>query len=59
MPSLVRGLIEIDIMFNTDLEGDALEAEIDRRTEEAMAGDKYASPCRAGLPAPLPAAWGR
>ncbi|MCB1489756.1 MAG: hypothetical protein KDJ88_20145 [Bauldia sp.] len=45
---LVRSLVEIDIAFETDLEGEALEAELDRLTDEAMTGDDYARIVPAG-----------
>lgn len=45
----VRGLVEIDVLFRTELEGEERETEIDRRTDAAMAGDVYARTVEPGM----------
>ena len=45
----VRSLVRISLLYRTDLEGAALEAEIDRLTDEAMRGDEHARTVEPGM----------
>jgi hypothetical protein len=47
-PEVVRTGVEIDVMMQTELEGEAREVEIDRRMEAAMASGDYAQSVEPG-----------